>query len=311
MTDIKFGMSFHDTYDYDPEGVVRHARMVEELGFDSLWITENVNSGAPALEVLVGLATFAAHTERVTIGSAVILLPLRNPIALAHTTATLDRLSGGRLILGIGAGNPMEEVFGAYGVSTSKRGRRCDEYLEIIIRLWTGEPVSYQGRYHQFNDYVLGARPQQRPHPPIWIGGKADAVLRRTARFGDGFLPHSTGPRVYAGLLDGIDRYSEELDRDPSKITKAVQLYFSMGESRAQARATADQTLSIRYLRKVTLPDGDENRYAIGTADDCARAIEAYIEVGATHFVFSAALPVAQVPGQVERLATQVISRFR
>ena len=143
MTDIKFGMSFHDTYDYEPEGVVRHARMVEELGFDSLWITENVHSGAPAL---VGLATFAAHTNRVTIGSAVILLPLRNPIALAHTSATLDRLSGGRLILGVGAGNPMEKVFRAYGVSTTERGRRCDEYLEIITCLWTGEPVSHRGR---------------------------------------------------------------------------------------------------------------------------------------------------------------------
>ena len=132
MTKFTFGMSFHETYQYSRQAVIDYARAIESLGYDTLWITENVHSGADSLEPLLTLSFMAAHTERISFGPSVILLPLRNAVGLAHAVATLDRLSGGRLVLGVGNGGTVPGSFEAYGASIRQRGRYCDEALEVM-----------------------------------------------------------------------------------------------------------------------------------------------------------------------------------
>ena len=190
------------------------ARLVESVGYDSLWVTENVHSGPEALEPMVVLSQFAAYTERITIGPAVVLLPLRNPVGFAHAVATVDHLSEGRFILGVGAGGNATEGYKAYSVPLSERGKRCDETLEIMTKLWTGEPVTFEGKFSKFSDYALGARPYQRPHPPIWVGGDAPPVLRRAGRWGDGFIPAHTPPAETAEMYRKIDGYRREWGRE-------------------------------------------------------------------------------------------------
>ncbi len=166
MNKLTFGMSFHETYRYSRQEVIDYARTIESLGFDTLWITENVHSGADALEPLATLSFMAAHTERINFGPSVILLPLRNAVGLAHALASLDRLSGGRLIFGVGAGGNVPGSFEAYGASPRQRGRYCDEALEVIKSLWTGEPTTFSGKLLDLDcTFSADARPPPPTHP--------------------------------------------------------------------------------------------------------------------------------------------------
>ena len=310
MTKLTFGMSFHETYQYSRQGVIDYARAIEALGFDTLWITENVHSGADALEPLTTLSFMAAHTERVTLGPSVVLLPLRNVVGLAHAVATLDRLSEGRLILGVGAGSNLPGSFEAYGSSLRTRGRYSDEALEVMEALWTGNSMTYRGRLLALDKYALGGRPSQMPHPPVWVGGTADGVLKRVARFADGFIPHSISPDLYQELWSKIEGYCEEVGRDPATITKAIQFYFCIGESVVEAQGIAEKALEHRYQRKMSLSPSPETHYAIGTPDDITRTIQTFADIGVTHFAFSNARGPAEVMPQIQTLATQVIPQF-
>lgn len=310
MTKLTFGMSFHETYQYSRQRVIDYARTIEALGFDTLWITENVHSGADALEPLTTLSFMAAHTERVTLGPSVVLLPLRNVVGLAHAVATLDRLSEGRLILGVGAGSNLPGSFEAYGSSLRTRGRYSDEALEVMESLWTGNPVTYRGKLLELDKYALGGRPSQMPHPPVWVGGTADGVLKRVARFADGFIPHSISPDLYQELWSKIEGYCEEAGRDPGTITKAIQFYFCIRESVVEAQGIAEKALEHRYQRKMSLSPSPETYYAIGTPDDITRTIQTFADIGVTHFAFSNARGPAEVMPQIQTLATQVIPQF-
>ena len=234
MTKFTFGMSFHETYQYSRQAVIDYARAIESLGYDTLWITENVHSGADSLEPLLTLSFMAAHTERIKFGPSVILLPLRNAVGLAHAVATLDRLSEGRLILGVGNGGTVPGSFEAYGASIRQRGRYSDEALEVMKSLWTGDPVTFSGKLLDLDNYVLGGRPTASPHPPIWIGGTAEGVLKRAARFADGFIPHSISPELYQDLWSRIEDHCAAIGRDPASITKAIQFYFCIADTRCR-----------------------------------------------------------------------------
>ena len=161
---MKFGISY--AYYQDAKQVRDSARLVESAGFDSLWVTENVHSGPEALEPMVVLSQFAAYTERISIGPAVVLLPLRNPVGFAHAVATVDHLSEGRFILGVGAGGNAVEGYEAYGVPVAERGKRCNETLEIMTNLWTGEPYSFDGQFSSSPTTPSAPDPTSGPIPP-------------------------------------------------------------------------------------------------------------------------------------------------
>jgi probable F420-dependent oxidoreductase len=222
-----------------PEAIVGVAQKAEELGYHSLWVSDHIitprNLDAssypggrypvqpewPFLEPVSTLMFAAAVTRRVRLGTSVLVITQRQPVVLAKQLATLDVLSGGRLIFGAGAGW-LKEEFEALNVPIVDHGPRMAEYLEVIRRCWTEDDPSFDGRYYKLADVGFYPKPVQKPHPPIWIGGAADGALRRVARYGDAW--HANGPpQMLAEGYAKVKRYAEEYGRDPDSIALTVR----------------------------------------------------------------------------------------
>jgi probable F420-dependent oxidoreductase len=218
-----------------PELVAGLARLVEELGCESLWTVEHVvipagyastypydGSGKMALhpgddvpDPLHWLTFAAAHTTRLRLGTAMLILPEHNPVILAKRLSTVDALSGGRLLVGVGVGWLREE-YDAVGVQFERRGERADEYLAAMRALWTASPASFAGRYASFVDVHSDPRPVRRI--PIVVGGHGPAAVRRAARHGDGLYPLGVDVAGYASLVERLRAECAEIGRDPSSV---------------------------------------------------------------------------------------------
>jgi probable F420-dependent oxidoreductase len=209
----------------DPEESARVARAAEAAGFDSLWTAEHVvlpDPQAPPsplgpqeklLDPLASLAFLAGQTERVKLATGIIILPQRNPVVLAKELASVDVLSRGRLVFGIGAGY-LEPEFRAIGADFEGRGARTDEYLEAILALWTMEKPSYRGETVSFTGIDAHPRPMQTPHPPIVVGGYSPPAFRRAQRFGSGWYGFLRTPEMAEADLAGLERASGAVRRD-------------------------------------------------------------------------------------------------
>lgn len=210
------------------ETAVAVARAAEECGFESLWTAEHVvlpdpivpgspiPAQTPLLDPIVSLAHMAAHTERVRLATGIIILPQRNPVVLAKELASLDVLSGGRLIFGVGAGY-LEPEFKAVGASFSDRGERMDEAIDVIRELWTADKPNFAGRHYAFENINAYPRPVQRPCPPIVVGGASPPALRRAQLRGDGWYGFALDPKAAASCLEGLEKAASEVDRDPDR----------------------------------------------------------------------------------------------
>ncbi|MBI3636766.1 MAG: TIGR03619 family F420-dependent LLM class oxidoreductase [Candidatus Rokubacteria bacterium] len=194
-----------------PEALLRTTQRAEGLGYHLAMISDHVavtpdvaeRYPAPFYEPFTALAWLAPQTRTIALGTTVIIVPYRHPLETARMTANLDRLMGGRLILGVGVGWARQE-FDALGVPFTKRGALADEYLEAIKVCWTHDVASYAGRHVAFRDVDMRPRPLQAPHPPVWVGGNSDAALRRAVRYGDGW--HPIRPTVASLRDDGLPR---------------------------------------------------------------------------------------------------------
>jgi len=286
------------------------ARAAESIGYDSVWATEGLVNQEAALDPVIVMAELARGSERLSVGSCVIISPLRNPAILAKQIASLDVLSAGRIVVGVGVGgsslsNPAD--YRVSGVDPSERGARCSEGIEIMTKLWSGGRASHAGRFYRFEDIEM--RPAPARKPPVWAGGNADGVLKRAARLCDGFVPIGPGAREYARLWERLCAYAEEGHRDRGAVTRAVHLYYCLGASRDEARTNAERTLAGRYGIEVELPR--DERFLFGTLDDCLRTIESYVEAGVEHFVVNTVRPLPEVVGHIERLGRAIAGRFR
>jgi probable F420-dependent oxidoreductase len=180
-----------------PDGIRRSAETAEELGFASVWATEHILVGREAVnpygrvyDPLVTLGWIAGWTERIALGTSIVILPLHNPIRLAKEVATLQELSGGRFTLGVGVGWHQDE-FGFLGVEFNGRDRRADEQIRLMRALWDGER-DFEGRYWSFHDATTA--PQPSPRPELWIGGSSDRAIRRARELGDAWHPSRGSP---------------------------------------------------------------------------------------------------------------------
>ncbi len=177
-------------FEATPEAIIASATKAEALGFDAVFVNDHIIvDGSPrsapwtnTYDSLVALSFIAANTTRIGLGVSVLIMPYRNPVTSAKSLATIDRMSGGRLIAGVGAGWN-EAEFNALGVPFRERGARTTEYLRIWQACWASGTVSFAGRFFAFSDMHVSPKPLQQPHPPIWIGGASDAALRRAAAF--------------------------------------------------------------------------------------------------------------------------------
>jgi probable F420-dependent oxidoreductase len=237
-----------------PELLACIGREAEERGFAAVWVGEHVvlfeeyassypyaddgripaPSGSGLLEPLDTLSFLAAHTSTVRLGTAMVLLPQRNPVYTAKQVATLDWLSGGRVDLGVGVGW-LEEEFRAVNVPWPQRGRRTDEYLEVLTTLWTDETSSYEGEFYSLNPCQMFPKPVQSP-VPIHIGGESDAALRRVARAGHGWHTFNRAPDELAEPLAALDGHLAKEGRGRSDVTITVCPYFQPLDADIAAR---------------------------------------------------------------------------
>lgn len=236
------------------------ARAAEEAGFESLWTVEHVvvpagyaseypydasgrmpgGDDAPIPDPLVWLTWVAAATERINLATGILILPQRNPVVLAKATATLDRMSGGRLRLGIGVGW-LEEEFRALGVPFEARGRRTDEYVDAMRTLWREPDPSFSGEFVNFTSARMWPKPSQADGIPIIIGGHTEAAARRAGRLGDGFFPGRTNPARLTELFEVMRKAAADAGRDPDAIEltgggaldpEGIKAYADLGVSR-------------------------------------------------------------------------------
>ena len=216
----------------DVRSIFSLATRAEELGFDSIWVSEHVFNaghvhqrlgGRPYYDPLAILSYVAAITTRIGLGTSVLVLPYHNPIRLAKTAATLDVMSGGRLILGVGVG-ALEQELNALGARLAERGAIGDEAIAIMKELWTQEDPTYQGRYHSFSGMKFSPKPIQKPHIPLLVGGNSPAAIRRAARHGNGWHPTALPPAELTRKIEYLREQAAATGRDPSEVPVSIRL---------------------------------------------------------------------------------------
>jgi probable F420-dependent oxidoreductase len=220
---------------------------VEAAGFDSLWTQEQLLGRDPSLEPLTSLAYAAALTSRVRLGTGTVVAPLRDPILLAKTAATIDVMSGGRLILGLSIGE-VPSIYRAVGVSMSERGRRIDEIVEILKALWSDELADHEGRFWSFNDVQMEPKPEQDPHPEVWFGGHSRVALKRVAAVGSGWI--GAGGSTIEDFGVRVGWLAEELEaagRTRSEVTVAKKLYVAVNQDPSVAQAGLETWFKIHW----------------------------------------------------------------
>jgi probable F420-dependent oxidoreductase len=265
----------------------------EQLGFDSLWVSERI--GAPAPDPLVALAVAAGRTRRMKLGTSVLVLPGRNPVILAKEMASLDVLSGGRFLPGVGLGiaDPPEQR--AFGVERRERGRRHDEALELMRKCWTGEVISHRGDFYSVDDVQVLPRPVQATLD-VWLGGAAPSELRRIGRVGDGWLPSFCSPQDVADGRPIIDAAAAEHGRtiDPQHYGALVS--YCDGEIPARVLELVDRRRP-----------GVDPRSVIPTRQGLTALLGEFVDAGASKFVIMPLGGDADPVGELGELADELL----
>ena len=227
-----------------PEDVTRVAVLAEELGYDSVWVNHHVLHAGyvldrlgdkPYYDALTVLTYASAMTSRVRLGTSVLVLPYLNPIVLAKTLATLDVLSGGRVIAGVGVG-ALKPESDALGMNFERRGAFTDESIAIMKELWTATDPSFSGEFFRFSGVKFSPKPAQKPHPPIWIGGQSNAALRRVAWLGDGWHPIAMSPERLAERAGYLRARLDEAARNPADVAISVRVEMDVLSAGAEQR---------------------------------------------------------------------------
>jgi probable F420-dependent oxidoreductase len=285
------------------------ARRVEELGFDSLWTGDHVSFHNPLYESLTLLAAYVGVTRRVRLGTAVYLLALRHPTVVAKITSTLDVLSGGRLVFGVGVGGENPKEFEACGVPHRERGARVTEGIDVVRALWRDTPAAFKGRFTQFEGVSIDPKPLQRPGPPIWIGGRSEAALRRAGRQGDGWVSYVVQPERYAQSMQKIRAAAAEAGRSLDGFAAAHLTFITVGRDYEQAERTWVERLSRRYAQDFAPL---ARKYGvIGTPAQCAEQLERFAAAGCDYFLMNPISALADEREQLEAIARDILPRFR
>jgi probable F420-dependent oxidoreductase len=285
----------------DPGRFRAVAELAEELGYDSIWAGEHLSFVNAILDVGVALAAFAAVTERIQLGTGVVLLPLRHPSLVAKQAASLDYLSGGRLMLGVGVGGEGEKDFEAAGVRVQERGARADESIAALRVLFSDRPASFTGRFYRFEGVAIEPAPVQVGGPPILVGGRSGAAQRRAGRLGDGWLPYLVSPRRFAEGVAAVRAHALEAGRDPEAMTHGVVAFARVEEDGDRAREGAREHLSRRYGMRFE-PHHVERLCIAGTPEECAERLREYAASGAAFVSFNPAVEEDALLDQVARL---------
>lgn len=292
--------------------VVGLAERAESAGFDSVWVGDSALA-KPRHEPLTTLASLATATNSVSLGTAAYLPPLRHPVHIAHMTATVDQLSGGRLVLGIGtgsvgtAGSSVEHEFRELDVPWNRRGDVLDEQLEVITQLWSGDPIEYEGEFYQLDGEGIGFQPCREP--PIYVSstihpekGIVRAIRKRIAKHGSGWLPLVAPPDSIELGFEQITEAMEAAGRNPDELD--VIFYQDIVVADSEEAALEKERQFIREYYPGMDPSDEElkRRGAFGPPKKIQDKMDAYKQVGVDHFITR--FPTVNQHEQLERFLT-------
>ena len=280
--------------------------LVDDCGYDSLWCGDHISFPAAILDPLLQLAQAAVVSLRLTFGTSVYLLPLRHPVPVAKQVASLDHLSEGRFIFGVGVGGEFTREYEACGVPIKERGARLGEAIPLLRKLWSGEPVSHEGRYYSAFQGVPMQPPARQPGgPPIWCGGRSDGALARAGRMADGWIAYVVTPEMYKAGLDKIAQAAKEAGRAQAKFGTGHLLFTRLDHSYEKALDAATVTLSQRYA--MDFRRAAERYAALGSPQQVADRIRAFHAAGARHITLDLVGPYEERNQQIEWFARDVL----
>lgn len=298
------------------------AANIEELGFDSVWVPDH------PVDPLVTLSSVAANTRRVRLGTCVLVPDHRNPVFLARQVSSVDNLSGGRLILGLGAGES-REVFGS---RLDRPVARMLETIKIMNRLWEQTKVTYHGSFWAVDNYSLDLKPVQKPHPPIWFGASGPRMLGIAAKYGNGCFGPQLIPRHYGEWLSKLHDAAKKVGRDPNAIVPAHLPFTSI--SKRHETALKWLTPHVRWFllwasqppsslprmlgyeggweKEEDVPEkAIERCFVVGTPEECAARMEDFVRSGVRYFVLAIHAPDEKSYIQsLELYGKEVMPRF-
>ena len=323
---MKFG--FDIECDQNFATAVQQAVRAEELGYDSLFIAEHHNSIGYLPQPLMALSALATRTSHIQLGSNIVILPLYHPVVVAEQAAMTQHISQGRLLLGVGLGYLPDE-FASFGVPFGERAGRMEESLQLLRRLWAEKDVEHTGKYYQFSHATIHPRLDTIGTPPIWVGGWADAAVRRAARLGDAWVP---GPTVnFDTLRQCYEVFNEELGRTnkpPAQDYPATrELYCAPTHEAAVSIGGAAMYKFYKdtYLqwphprlraeeRAMSYEDLARDRFIIGDPDECIEAVSKLQAMGITQLSFRMQIPGLRpedVATSMELFMDRVVPSFR
>jgi len=290
----------------DAGKAIELAEAAESLGFGSVWAGDSILA-RPRLEALTTLAAIAARTQRVRLGTAVLLPALRNPVILANEVANLDLLSQGRVVLGVGIGSrsePVQREFDSCGVSFAHRVSIYEEGLTIMRRLWSEREVTFSGRHFQLKDVSLGLRPVQEPGVPIWVAGTVDAAHRRMLRLGDGWFPNPPTAQAFTEGWDRIKQLAAETGEDAGRLHRCVYTTLNINEDAALAEKELRAFIEGYYGAPFETASRSQSVCA-GTAEKCASWVRSFVDAGAETVVIRFGGP--DQAGQLQKCSQEVL----
>lgn len=279
--------------------------MLERSDVDSIWLSDRLSSPAPVPEVMTTLAAIAARTTRLKFGPSVVVLPYRTPVVAAKEMATVDWLSQGRLFPAVGVGVELPREFEASGVAFAERGRRTDEAIRVMRMLWTQDEVTFQGDFYKLDRISIFPKPWQTP-PPIWIGGKSEAAMRRTARLGDGWIPSFITPDEMRAGVQKVHDLAAAAGRQVPEDHFGTLINYAIADSEANALALAQPYVPRGRVDETTM----RQCTAFGPAERLIEKVEEYVKAGASKFILRPLSPPDRMLEQLALVAERVCPEF-
>ena len=293
----------------DAAALIDYSVRVEQLGYESIWVWDHILLGVdpyfPILDSLSILTAVAARTERIRLGTGVLVLPARNPVLLAKQLSSIDQISNGRLTLGLASGWYKRE-FDAIGVPFNNRGNIMDQNLDILTRLWQEDSVTGSYPPYELAEAVMSPKPVQKPRPPILIGGYVDRVLKRAGVVGDGWLTYYYTVEGFAKSWDKVRQFAEEAGKDPDTLRSINQLPIYIGKSRDDVKDLMQEWLTTEW-DFAGWSDSTAASAVIGTVDDCIEQLQAHLDVGVQQITL---VPYRFDREQIEQIAEEIIPRI-
>jgi len=341
---VRFGIAlpFHPWQE-----ILKRAKMAEEVGFDSIWMADHlVGMGLrrlDAMEAYTSLAAVAMVTKKVKLGTSVTNIQTRHPAVLAQTIMTLDHISNGRVIAAVGAGEAMSIV--PFSIPWDKPVSRMKEAIEVVLSLWTKDPVNYDGKFFRLKDAFIRPKPVQKPHPPLWIAANSPRTLKITAKYGDGWLPLGRRPEDYKRklkeledlrkrygksdnfengvLLYGVVAQDDETARRIIEFPARVFSVFAVEELKKRGIEVPEELSlekfvytpenvkkAVEYASKVAFED-IEDFYVWGSPESCIEKLEKWVKAGAQHIVLVALVSEKHRDIQYKLYGEKIIPYFK